>query len=133
MTDSDPDDDAPRETDDDRAFEDIVSNLGMSFDFPVWDPPVDLDDIPDDREDQFYRNVPPALPRTVTPRKALAFAAVVGPPILMVICTLFRVWMPRTLVFACGLIFVSGAIWWIAQLPEHGPGRPDWPDDGAEL
>ncbi len=31
------------------------------------------------------------------------------------------------------LTFVAAAIYLVSQLPEHGPSRPDWPDDGAVL
>ena len=41
--------------------------------------------------------------------------------------------LPRPMLAGAVLIFVAGAIYLISQLPEHGPSRSDWPDDGAVL
>lgn len=117
----------------DEAFDKIVEGLDMNLSFPAPQHD-DLDDIPDDPEDQFYRQVPPAsdiLPRN--PRTLLAWIAVLGVPAVMVACTFVGYWLPRPVVIALGLTFVAGAIWLFSHLPERGPGRSDWPDDGAAL
>ena len=44
-----------------------------------------------------------------------------------------HVWLPKSVLLGIGLTFVAGSIYLISQLPEYGPGRPDWPDDGAAL
>lgn len=62
-----------------------------------------------------------------------AWAAVLGGPTLMVLATLVGILLPRPAVLAAALIFVAAVIYLISQLPEHGPSRPDWPDDGAVL
>lgn len=139
--------------DDDRAFDEIVEQLGLDLSFPEQEAPrhpsgadgssaaaetdavdeLDLDDLPPDRDELFYRRVDPGPAKPWTGQRLLALAAVLGPPLLLVICTVSNYWLPRTVVLGCGLIFVAGAIWWIAQLPEHGPAHPDSPDDGAAL
>lgn len=141
----------PGRPDDDRTFDEIVQQLNLDLSFPAQEPeaarepepvldpgpedavPFELDEVADDRDDQFYRRVDPGPVRPWTGQRLLATAAVLGPPLLLVLCTLSGFWLPRTVVVGAGLIFVAGSIWWIAQLPEHGPGRPDWPDDGAAL
>lgn len=128
-------------------FDDIVDRLDLDLPFPEPDPeaapgpsseptdpapePVDLDDQPD--PDPFYRRVPDPPARPHDPRMNAAWAAVIGSPLLAVVCSLLGVPLPRPILLGLGLIVVAGAIYLIAQLPEHGPSRPDWPDDGAAL
>lgn len=66
-------------------------------------------------------------------RRAFAWGAVLGAPLLLILATLSDWLVPRPLVAVAALIFVAGSIYLISQLPEHGPGHPDWPDDGAVL
>ena len=56
-----------------------------------------------------------------------------GSPLAIIVFTLAHVWLPKSVLLGIGLTFVAGSIYLISQLPEHGPGRPDWPDDGAAL
>lgn len=133
-------------------FDDIVDRLDLDLPFPESDPeaapdpdpgapqpgpsrpgpePVDPDDEPD--PDPFYRRVPDPPARPHDPRMNAAWAAVIGSPLLAVVCSLLGVPLPRPILLGLGLIVVAGAVYLIAQLPEHGPSRPDWPDDGAAL
>ncbi|MCW2750929.1 MAG: hypothetical protein JWR83_2039 [Aeromicrobium sp.] len=126
-------------------FDKIVEGLDLNFDFPdePADPlPIDEPEaIPAsvDHEDEpetevpFYRqvSVTPLIPRhrgTI-----LAWCGVLGAPMLLVVWTLIGEILPRPMIAGAVLIFVAGAIYLISQLPEHGPSRPDWPDDGAVL
>jgi hypothetical protein len=129
------------ETDD---FDDIVEHLDLDLSFPdepehpsrrrrdpaVSDEPESFDDLPDE---PFYRRVEPIpiLPRRRGP--TLAWLAVLGAPVAIMVFTIMQVYLPRPILLGIGLTFVAGSIYLISQLPEHGPGRPDWPDDGAAL
>lgn len=130
------------------AFDDIVSRLGLDLPFPAEadDPPADrrdepeeppepvsLDDQPDPVDEQFYRRVEPPRAGPLHRGRALAWAGLVGAPVLLVLAsaTLGRVSGPVLL--GAALTFVASAIYLIAQLPEHGPAQRDWPDDGAAL
>ena len=129
-------------------FDEIVRHLDWDLRFPDAPPargpehpsvrrheepsePVDFDELPDD--DQFYRRVPPAplLPRHRG--RTLAWIGVLGSPLVIVLATVAQVWLARSVLLGLALTFVAGSIYLISQLPEHGPGRPDWPDDGAAL
>jgi hypothetical protein len=136
-------------------FDEIVQNLDLDLSFPD-DPrepqhpsvrrhrrpdlqaeddieaeePESFDDMPDE---PFYRRVEPT---SIWPRhrgRTLAWAAVLGSPLAIVLFTLAHVWLPKSVLLGIGLTFVAASIYLISQLPEHGPGRPDWPDDGAAL
>jgi hypothetical protein len=132
-------------------FDEIVQNLDLDLSFPE-DPrepqhpsvrrhrqpeaeaeteePESFDDMPDE---PFYRKVEPT---SIWPRhrgRTLAWAAVLGSPLAIVLFTLAQVWLPKSVLLGIGLTFVAGSIYLISQLPEYGPGRPDWPDDGAAL
>lgn len=89
---------------------------------PVWD------------EDAIaYRTPPPRPRRPPSKARAASWIAVLGGPGLLVLATIIRIVLPRTVVLAAALIFVAGLIYLISQLPEHGPSHPDSPDDGAVL
>ncbi|EFQ83413.1 hypothetical protein HMPREF0063_11075 [Aeromicrobium marinum DSM 15272] len=90
----------------------------------------DVDDLPDE---PFYREVPPVELKPRDLPTTLSWCGVLGAPALLVLCTMLRIWLPRSMVVGAGLIFVAGAIYLISQLPSHGPGRRDGPDDGAVL
>lgn len=127
-------------------FDKIVEGLDLGLSFPAEpaDPAPDqadrpAADAPDDEpdrtrpEEEFYRRVEPA---PLIPRKrnlAWAWAGVVGTPLLLVLATLAGQFLDRTVLAAAALIFVASATYLFLQLPEHGPGRRDWPDDGAVL
>jgi hypothetical protein len=97
------------------------------------DEPESFDDLPDEPDEQFYRQVPPAPIRPHHRGRTLAWIAVLGAPLSIVVATILQAWLPRSVLLGIGLTFVAGSIYLISQLPEHGPGRPDWPDDGAAL
>lgn len=124
-------------------FDKIVEGLELNFDFPdepadpvPIDPPKTVPapvDIEAETEVPFYREVSttPLIPRhrgTI-----LAWFAVLGAPMLLVVWTMIGEILPRPMLAGAVLIFVAGAIYLISQLPEHGPSRSDWPDDGAVL
>ena len=94
------------------------------------DEPESFDDMPDE---PFYRKVEPAPIRPRHRGRTLAWIAVLGSPLAIILFTLAHVWLPKSVLLGIGLTFVAGSIYLISQLPEHGPARPDWPDDGAEL
>jgi hypothetical protein len=132
-------------------FDEIVQNLHLDLSFPdeprepqhpsmrrhrrpdqpeAEEQQPDFDDLPDE---PFYRRVEPA---PIWPRhrgRTLAWIAVLGSPLAIIVCTLAQVWLPKSVLLGIGLTFVAASIYLISQLPEDGPGRPDWPDDGAAL
>ena len=94
------------------------------------DEPESFDDMPDE---PFYRKVQPAPFRPRHRGRTLAWIAVLCSPMSIIVFTVAQVWLPKSVMLGIGITFVAGAIYLISQLPEHGPARPDWPDDGAEL
>ena len=135
-------------------FDEIVQHLNFDLSFPEEQPehpsvrrhrrparpetgsevghdePVAFDDMPDD---QFYRRVEPTPIRPRHKGRTFAWIAVLGSPLAIVLFTLAHVWLPKSVLLGIGFTFVAGAIYLISQLPEYGPGQPDWPDDGAAL
>ena len=130
-------------------FDEIVQRLDLDLEFPEPehpsvrrhrraeqpaedepDEPVSFDDMPDE---PFYRKVPPTPIRPRHRGRTLAWIAVMGSPLAIVLFTLAHVWLPKSVLLGIGFTFVAGSIYLISQLPEHGPARPDWPDDGAAL
>lgn len=126
-------------------FDKIVEGLDFDLSFP--DEPADPvparedpqlewapeDDEPAEVEEPFYRRVDPVplMPRS---RPVLiAWAAMLCAPLALVVATMFGVFLDRAILAGAALIFVAAAIYLILQLPEHGPSRRDWPDDGAVL
>jgi hypothetical protein len=133
----------------DDEFDEIVQGLDLDLSFPDDPPPpetpsrdtgrgagpwaaddTDFDDLPDE---PFYRRVTPPPPRPLHRGRAAAWVAVLGSPVAIMLATFLHVWLARPVLLGIALIFVAGAIYLISQLPEHGPSRPDWPDDGAAL
>jgi hypothetical protein len=123
-------------------FDRIVEGLELDLSFddeldepvvetaPAWSPRTD-DDV--EAEEPFYRQVEPT---PLIPRRrsvVLAWAGVLGAPLALVVATLTGIVLDRPIVAGASLIFVAAAIYLILQLPEHGPSRKDWPDDGAVL
>ncbi|KQV76235.1 hypothetical protein ASC61_15210 [Aeromicrobium sp. Root344] len=127
-------------------FDKIVEGLDLDLSFvdeplepvdeasePTWTPRTDDDVEAEEPEEPFYRKVEPT---PLIPRRRgimLAWAGVLGAPLSLVIATLSGVFLDRPIVAAASLTFVACAIYLILQLPEHGPSRKDWPDDGAVL
>jgi membrane-associated phospholipid phosphatase len=123
-------------------FDRIVEGLDLDLSFidePLDEPelapapaPPQAVDVPDEDE-AFYRQVD-ATP--LVPRRrdiVLAWAGVIGAPMALVLATVAHVYLDRPVVAGAALIFVASAIYLFLQLPEHGPSRRDWPDDGAVL
>lgn len=123
-------------------FDKIVEGLELDLSFdddldepeveepPAWSPAPDDDT---ETEEPFYRRVEPTA---LIPRRRgimMAWLGVLGAPLSLVIATVSGVVLDRPVVSAASLIFVAAAIYLILQLPEHGPSRRDWPDDGAVL
>jgi hypothetical protein len=135
--------------DPDEEFNRIVEGLDLELPFPheteaetdgrhPSDPqfqPEPKRRAPAEHEDDeiAYRTPPPRPRRPPSRARTSAWVAVLGGPMLLVVATLFGILLPRPVVFAAALIFVAAVIYLISQLPEHGPSRPDWPDDGAVL
>jgi hypothetical protein len=122
-------------------FDRIVEGLDLDLSFP--DEPADpapTDVHPDaepvepaETQEPFYRRVDP---EPLMPRRRgvlLAWAGVIGAPLLLVLATVAHVFLDRSIVAGAALIFVAASIYLFLQLPEHGPSRRDWPDDGAVL
>lgn len=125
-------------------FDEIVRNLDLEIDFPAEPAPSPVPrpvhpsvastaDDDDDDDDKFYRRVEPRPVMPRSPRVLLAWLAVIGSPVCIMVTSVMNMIMPRPILLGCGLIFVAAAIYLIAQLPERGPGEPHWPDDGAQL
>ena len=123
-------------------FDRIVEGLDLDFSFPDDAPVADV--APPQRRDTddeqllepevpFYREVDPT---PLVPRNRgtlVGWIAVLGTPIALAVLTVFHVILSRPMLACAALVFVAGAIYLIAQLPERGPAHPDWPDDGAVL
>jgi hypothetical protein len=132
-------------------FDKIVAGLELDFDLP--DEPADPlpDELPTaalpsdaendgdddadlpDTEVPFYRQVSatPLIPRRR--ETILAWFGVLGAPLLLVVWSMIGEILPRPILAGAVLIFVASSVYLISQLPEHGPSRSDWPDDGAVL
>ena len=106
-------------------FDRIVEGLDLGLEFPAEEP---LPAPPLVHPSGATANVTPP-----NRRRAVAWGAVLGAPLLLILATVSGWLLPRSLVAVAALIFVAGSIYLISQLPEHGPGHPDWPDDGAVL
>jgi hypothetical protein len=125
-------------------FDKIVEGLDLDLSFPDEVPEPVREEAPptwsprseeevDAAEQPFYRQVEPT---SLVPRRRgvmLAWVGVLGAPLSLVLATLSGVFLDRPVVAGAALIFVAAAIYLILQLPEHGPSRRDWPDDGAVL
>jgi hypothetical protein len=124
-------------------FDRIVEGLDLDLSFPdepadpvVEDPPLHWspeEPEPVETEEPFYRRVDstPLIPRRRS--VLLAWIGLVCAPLALVLATVVHVFLDRSILAAAVLIFVASAIYLFLQLPEHGPGRRDWPDDGAVL
>lgn len=133
--------------DPDEEFKKIVEGLELELPFPTHEEkpgprhPSDAGFQPEPKrrapaerdEDVAYRTPAPRHKRPPSRARTAAWIAVLGGPTLLVLATLVGILLPRTIVLAVALTFVAAVIYLISQLPEHGPSRPDWPDDGAVL
>lgn len=127
--------------DHDDDFDRIVEGLDLDLSFPDepadpgpqlprWEPEAPE---PVEEDEAFYRRVDPT---PLVPRRRgvlLAWIGLVGAPLVLVLATVSHVFLDRPVLAGAVLIFVASATYLFLQLPEHGPGRRDWPDDGAVL
>ncbi len=127
-------------------FDRIVEGLDLDIDLTFPDEPGDpvpeaqpsaqspRPDVDEpEAEEPFYRQV---APTPLVPRRRgarLAWGGVLGVPLLLGLAALADVFVARSVVAGASLTFVASAIYLFLQLPEHGPSRRDWPDDGAVL
>lgn len=86
------------------------------------DPPDDEDD-----EDRFVPPEPPPIPRGDVVSR-LAWGAVIGGPLFLLIAALTWRTLPSTLLLVALLAFVGGFVTLVARMPQD---QPDDPDDGA--
>lgn len=135
--------------DEDDAWRSIVENYGERPDLgdladpaePRPAPPRD-DDLPEeqlpseparapytDPDDRFVPPPPPPLPRP-TPRRAAAWAGLMGSPLLMLIGVVFGISLPWVLDLALLAGFVGGFAYLVATMNR----RPQDPwDDGSRV
>ena len=136
-------------TGDDDAWRAIVDNYGERPALPPDDPdqapeealaggpppyrPLDDPDAALARtlgaEGRFVPPPPPPVPRPDA-RRAVAWAGVLGAPVLLLVLVVLAVPLPAWLAAAAGAWFVGGFAYLVAQMP-RGPGDP-W-DDGARV
>ncbi|MEI5673711.1 MULTISPECIES: hypothetical protein [unclassified Nocardioides] len=136
-----------RDEDEDAVWRSIVDNYGDRPDLepeaatadpePV-DPPLDepVDDpewfsaplaAPD--EDRFVPPPPPPVPRARLDRR-IAWFGVFGAPVILLVCLIIRIGIPRLLAYGLVAAFVGGFLYLVWQMP-RGPRDP-W-DDGAQV
>jgi len=122
----------------DLSFPDTEPEPRPTTDEPTGEPPESHErwtrgpSEPDDEDEPFYRRVEPSA-RPWRLGISLAWFAVLGGPLALVLCTMSGYIVPRSMLAALVLLFVAGAIYLFSQLPERGPADPDAPDDGAVL
>lgn len=126
----------------DDEFDKIVEGLDLDLNFEPFEEPaaqapvVEPVEVPDKTPDDdaglhdWEVHEPPA---ELNARRLVGWSAVLGGPALLIVATVFDQVLPRAVAFAAVMAFVAGAVYLVLQLPDHGPGRPDWPDDGAVL
>jgi hypothetical protein len=121
-------------------FDEIVQHLDLDWTVPdeVAQPPAPPPQPPpvrhhDPEADPFYRRIEPRDPVAHRPGIVLAWLSILGGPATIMVASMTHVILPRPLLLGLGLVFVAASIYLISQLPERGPGEPNWPDDGAQL
>jgi len=121
-------------------FDEIVQHLDLDWNVPddaEPPPPVEQrpapEPEPDPEDEPFYRRIEPRDPVPQRPPVLLAWLGIFGGPAVIMVSSVAGVVLPRTLLLGLGLVFVASAVYLISQLPERGPGEPNWPDDGAQL
>lgn len=91
---------------------------------PAWDQPE-----PEDPEDHFVPPPPPPLP-TPEPRRKIAWIALFGSPVLMLLAIVTGTSLPGWIMFLLSAGFVGGFVYLVATMGDSGRGN--WPgDDGA--
>lgn len=121
-------------------FDEIVQHLDLDWTVPdeVPPPPVSPTQPPsvhhhDPEAEPFYRRIEPRDPVPHRPGIVLAWLGILGGPATIMVASMTHFFLPRPLLLGLGLVFVAASIYLISQLPERGPGEPNWPDDGAQL
>lgn len=119
----------------DRIVKGLDFDLPFPQDVPEPEPAPEPEPVPEPEslDDVDYRHPVPPPPKPFHRGRTLSWTAIIGGPMLMMVATVLGFVLPRTIVYGIALIFVAAAIYLVSQLPEHGPGHPDSPDDGAEL
>ena len=134
------------ERSEDEAWRSIVDNYGerAALDEPAPQPadppeqpspaaetpdPADPDAW-DEPEERFVPPVPPRAPRQPLPRR-LAWLAVLGSPLALVVALLASVAIPGLVGYALVAAFVGGFGYLVATM-ERAASRDPW-DDGAQL
>ncbi|GAA1152484.1 hypothetical protein [Nocardioides aquiterrae] len=94
--------------------------------------PAESDDEPfvaDEEEEGFTPPEPPPLPR-VEPDRLLAWAGVLGSPVVLLCALLFSIGMPVWLGYLLVAAFVGGFLYLVVKMPREP--RDPW-DDGAQV
>jgi hypothetical protein len=121
-------------------FDEIVQHLDLDWTVPETVEPVrpvapqpPAAPAPDPEDEPFYRRIEPRGPVVQRPPVLLAWLGIFGGPATIMVASVAQFVLPRALLLGLGLIFVASAVYLISQLPERGPGEPNWPDDGAQI
>ena len=103
----------------------------MAADLDRWDSGKDTGrDNDKDTEHHYVPPVPPPLGRPDLPN-GLAWAGVLGGPLVLLLATVLAWDMPRLLTAVCVVGFVGGMVFLVANM-DDGSGRDGW-DDGAQV
>ena len=135
----------------DRAWRAIVENYGDRAELeeppvaPVEDTPAPAPDAPfggrfgdlrafpapedDEDEDRFVPPEPPPLPRA-TPDRLLAWAGVLGSPLVLLASLLLSFSIPGWAAYLLVAGFVGGFVYLVVKMPREP--RDPW-DDGAQV
>lgn len=79
--------------------------------------------------DRFVPPPPPPLPSPPPDRK-LAWAGVLGVPVVLIVCLILGIDLPELVAYLLVAGFVGGFLYLVVRMP-RGPRDPD--DDGAQL
>jgi len=126
----------------DEAWQAIVDNYGeraVLDDDPPADPrpeppaptsASDLEDLDDEPEERFVPPPPPPAPRLPW-QKRLAWLAVLGTPVALVLILLLSVYVPPLVGYGLVAGFVGGFCYLVATM-QRAEERDPW-DDGAQI
>jgi hypothetical protein len=123
------------ERSEDELWRSIVDNYGDRAELAEEEPPrpepasVPLEAVVDDEEERFVPPPPPPLPRPDN-KRLVAWAGVLGVPLLLLVLVLASVRPPTLVSYALVAWFVGGFTFLVLQMP-RGPRDPE--DDGARL
>ena len=124
------------ERSEDELWRSIVDNYGdraelAEEDVPLPQPtPITPEAVsPDEPEERFVPPPPPPLPRPEN-KRLVAWAGVLGVPLLLLVLVLASFRPPTLMSYALVAWFVGGFTYLVLQMP-RGPRDPE--DDGARL